>query len=148
MTTQSQEMVFLQFEVIKEPWNVYKLKDGSTLRVKVILKNVMRDAENSYIFGTSNVVAVTPNPKFIGLPSPPLKPGENLGSYIEAEADDLEILDKTELWNKYEVPSESMTLQIKGITVSVSRTKRHDERGLPIYLANIQCIVKPKKRRK
>lgn len=146
MTVQSQEMVFLQFEVIKEPWNVYKLEDGTTLRVKVILKNLIKEAENSYSLETSNVIAVIPNPKFIGLPSPPLKPGENLESYIEAE--DLKILDKTELWNKYEVPSENMTLQIKGVPVSVSRTKRHDEKGLPIYLANIQLLIKSKKRKK
>lgn len=146
MTVQSQEMVFLQFEVTEEPWNVYKLKDGTTLRVKVILKNLIKDAENSYFLGTSNVIGMIPNQKFIGLPSPPLKPGENLESYIEAE--DLEILNKTERWNKYEVPSESMTLQIKGVTVSVSRTRRHDEKGLPIYLANIQLLIKPKKRRK
>jgi len=146
MTVQSQEMVFLQFEVTTEPWNVYKLKDDTTLRIKVILKNLIKEAENSYSFGTSNVIAVIPNPNFIGLPSPPLKPGENLESYIEAE--DLEILNKTERWNEYEVPSESMTLQIKGIAVSVSRTKRHDEKGLPIYLANIQLLIKPKKRRK
>lgn len=146
MTVQPQEMKLLHFDVIKEPWNVYELEDSATLRVKVVLKNLIKEAENSYSFGTSNVIAVIPDPKSIGLPSPPLKSGENLESSIEA--DDLEILNKTELWNIYEVLSENLTLHIKGVAVSVSRTKRHDEKGLPIYLANIQPLIKPKKQRK
>ena len=64
-------------------------------------------------------------------------------SYIDEE--DLDILEKTEQWNQYEVPSEKLRLNLKGVVVTVSRTKRHDEKGLPIYLANVQLLFKPKK---
>lgn len=141
------ELEFLDFKVVSEPWNEYKLSDGSTIRVKVVTQNFIKEkGEDAYSYSTSTVLAVVPNPKYIGVPSPPLKPGERLESYIEAE--DLEIVSKTENWNEYEIPSEGISIKIRGFPVIISRTKRHDGKGLPVYLINIQPLVKPKKRRK
>lgn len=137
------EMDFVKFEVLEEPWNDYRLEDGSTLRVKVVLKNVIKETETSFFFQVANVLAVVPNPDYIGLPSPQLKEGENIRSFVEAE--DLKILSNTDLWNEYKLPSENITLKIKGVVVEVSRTKRHDRKGLPIYLGNVQVLSKPKK---
>lgn len=78
--------------------------------------------------------------------SVPLKPEEKLEDYIEAE--DLKILNHTDYWNKYHIPSESAKLSIKGVVVIVSRTSRHDEKGIPIYTANVQLLVKTKKYKK
>ena len=147
METAARELEFLDFKVVEEPWNQYKLEDGSTIRAKVVVQNVMREKgeEDSYSFATSNVIAVVPNPKYIGLPSPPLKQGERLESYVEAE--DLQIISKTEKWNEYEIPFVGITMRIKGVPVIISRTKRHDDKGLPIYIANIQLLIKPIKQR-
>jgi hypothetical protein len=146
MTIARSELKFVDFKVIEEPWNEYKLEDGSTLRVKIVLKQLIKEAEDSFTIGTSNVIAVIPNPDFVGLPSPPLKKDKSLESYIEA--DDLQINSQTELWNEYELASERMRLKIRGVVVSAARTKRHDEKGIPIYVANVQMLIKPKKRRK
>jgi hypothetical protein len=32
----------LEYETIKEDWNIYKLADGTTLRVKMIMKRISR----------------------------------------------------------------------------------------------------------
>ena len=144
MTISQSKLNLVEFKDVKEPWNEYKLEDGSTLRVKIILKNLIKEAEGSYKLGTSNVISVwKPNPDFMGLPSPPLKEGENMESYIEAE--DLQILSQTEHWNEYEVPSENMILKLRGAVVTVSRTNRHDAEGFPIYIANIQLLIKTQK---
>lgn len=146
MTEVAQKLNFVKFKVLNEPWNTYKLEDGSILRVKVVLVGLLKESGNTFSIQTQNVIGVMPNLKYVGLPSPPLKPGEKLDSYIEAE--DLKILEKTDLWNEYELPSENATLKIKGVVVTVSRTSRHDERGMPIYIANIQYLIKPKRLRK
>lgn len=146
MTIAPNDLKFVEFTVVEEPWNEYKLEDGSTLKVKVILKQLIKKGETDFTAGTSNVTVVLPNPKFLGLPSPSLKQGESLDSYIEA--DDLKINSQTELWNAYDIPSENVQLRIRGVVVSVARTKRHDTEGIPIYGVNIQLLIKYKKQDK
>jgi hypothetical protein len=134
---------FVEFNVLQEPWSTYKLKDGTTLRVKVVLKSLLKESDSSFSIGTNNVVAAIPNPNLVGLPSKLSKGDFDLESNIEAE--DLEITEKTEVWNVYELPSEKTLLKIMGVVVSVSRTNKHDEKGIPLYIVNIQCVVKPQK---
>jgi len=55
----------VDFEVVKEEWNEYKLKDGTTLKVKLILLGVVRtnqyDPVGKPIYGVSsqNVIRVS-----------------------------------------------------------------------------------------
>lgn len=137
---------FLEYEAINEPWNVYKLKDGSTLRVRIIVSGILKESDNSVAFQVKEVYNVIPNPKYLGVPSPPLKLGEKIEDYVEEE--DIMIIDKTENWNTYRVPSENLLVSVRGELVLISRTSRHDERGIPAYLVNIQLLFKPKKKAK
>jgi len=146
MITQAEKINFLQFEAIDEPWNIYKLEDGSVLRVRIILSGLLKEDDNVFSLQTTRAFNVIPNPKYMGVSSPPLKSNEKLEDYIEA--DDLKVLEKTDNWNEYEVPSENIKLSVRGELVSVSRTSRHDDRGIPIYIANVQLLVKPKKKTK
>lgn len=60
----------VDFENSKEEWNVYKLADGSTLKVKLVLVNVVRSRDNydslgNPIYGitSQNIVKVLNAPK-------------------------------------------------------------------------------------
>jgi len=59
----------VDFEQEKEYWNTYKLKDGTTLMVKLVLVGVKRlkkwspDGTPVYVFNSQNVVRVTNVPK-------------------------------------------------------------------------------------
>ena len=60
----------VDFENEKEEWNVYKLADGSTLKVKLVLVNVVRSRDNydslgNPIYGitSQNIVKVLNAPK-------------------------------------------------------------------------------------
>jgi len=59
----------VDFEHEKEQWNTYKLKDGTTLMVKLVLTGVKRmkkwspDGTPIYIINSQNVVRVTNVPK-------------------------------------------------------------------------------------
>ena len=59
----------VDFEQENEHWNTYKLKDGTTLMVKLVLLGVKRlkkwspDGTPVYIFNSQNVVRVTNVPK-------------------------------------------------------------------------------------
>jgi len=59
----------VDFDVVEEDWNVYRLKDGSTLKVKLVLAGVMRvknqyDAAGNpvYMINSTNVVRVVDVP--------------------------------------------------------------------------------------
>lgn len=137
------ELKFVDFEVQNEPWNTYKLKDGSVLRIKVILVSVIAEEGDELSISTRNTIGVYPNKKFIGFPSP-LKQDEDLESLIEEE--DIEIIEKTDNWNKYYFPSEENEINIKGVPVVISRTSKRDEKGIPLYSVNVQLLIKPKKK--
>ena len=60
----------VDFENEKEHWNIYKLADGSTLKVKLVLVNVVRSRDNydslgNPIYGitSQNIVKVLNAPK-------------------------------------------------------------------------------------
>ena len=59
----------IDFEEKEEHWNVYKLKDGTTLKVKLILLGVKRlrkhnpDGTPLYMVNSQNVVRVVDIPK-------------------------------------------------------------------------------------
>ncbi len=67
----------VDFEQEKEHWNSYKLRDGSTLMVKLVLVGVKRlkrwnpDGNPVYVINAQNVVRVANVPK--DLKSKPLK---------------------------------------------------------------------------
>ncbi len=55
----------IDFEAVREEWNEYRLKDGATLKVKLILLGVHRTNQYDhlgkpvYIISSQNVVRVT-----------------------------------------------------------------------------------------
>jgi hypothetical protein len=59
----------IDFEESKEFWNVYKLKDGTTLKIKLILTGIKRlqrhnvDGTPIYIVNSQNVVRVVDIPR-------------------------------------------------------------------------------------
>jgi hypothetical protein len=59
----------IDFEEIEEQWNVYKLKDGTTLKVKLIVTSVKRlkkhnpDGTPIYLINSQNIVRTIDTPK-------------------------------------------------------------------------------------
>jgi hypothetical protein len=59
----------VDFTEEKEWWNIYKLKDGTTLKVKLVLRGVKRlkkwaaDGNPMYLISSANVVRVVDVPK-------------------------------------------------------------------------------------
>lgn len=59
----------IDFTEEKEHWNVYKLADGSTLKVKLVLRGIKRlkkwaaDGNPWYVMSTTNVVRLVDVPK-------------------------------------------------------------------------------------
>lgn len=76
------EATDLDFEELEEHWNVYKLSDGTTLKVKIILRGVKRlkkwndDGSPLYIIQSQNFVRTVDTPDKLKM-----KPKESESSF-------------------------------------------------------------------
>lgn len=62
----------LDFEVRKEPWNIYQVSDGTKLRIRIVLRDVRRVMDENvpiYVPDARVVIAVICAPELKGTPS-------------------------------------------------------------------------------
>jgi len=125
--------VELNFDVIKEDWCYYSLKDGAILKVKIILVRLFNDGVDSKGIPTmgflaTNVMGVIPY-------------GEMISNKALSADDDVGFEVKTEIWNEYQA-DDGTTITIKPVIAQVMRTATLDPNGEPVYTASIQPLIK------
>ena len=131
---------YVDFETVGEPWNFYKLENGSLIRFKLVLVKVMPDKNvpKNYSLNTANVVGVQSPRELRGAPTPP--PTE--GTYSDFEKKDLDSEVIKESWNEYKL-KDGTILKIKPAITAINKTKSFDSYGEPIYVVHSQVLVKP-----
>jgi len=69
-----EEATDLDFETVKEDWNVYKLQDGTTLKIRLVLEGVKRlkkynpDGTPIYLINSGKSVRAVDIPKELKAP--------------------------------------------------------------------------------
>jgi len=129
---------YLDYEVLKEPWNLYDLEDGSTIKLKLVLLKVIpirKDDKMDYAVNAANVVGVLAPEKLKAVPS------NDYQQKPEIDQKDLSFTIAQEQWNEYKV-EDGVLLKIKPAITSFDRLKNHDPYGEPIYIVNSQILVK------
>ena len=143
--TKLKALGYLDFEVLREDWGFYEIEDGSLLRVKLVLVNVFKKGEREYTFSWNNVIGVVSPPQLRGPPdTTKYKPDELLRSIVE---EDLDFKILKEGLSEY-LLEDNTRLIFRPILVEVSRTNKYDSGGMPIYLTNVQPVIKAKPKRK
>lgn len=127
----------LNFDVIKENWSYYYLKDGSVLKVKIIVVRLFTegtDPKGNPVLGfiATNVMGVIPSKDLINNKSIPAD-------------DDVEFEIQKEEWNEYKL-DDGTKIAMKPAIAQVMRKSTLDPKGEPIYNANIQPIIKLNKK--
>ena len=133
-----QKYGYLDFKILKEGWNEYKLENGSIVRVKHVLLKVIKEEPNLSVNATT-VVAVFSPPELKGIPSTKAYTPQELESSIEGENLKFETI--KEDWNLYELGNK-IKLHIKPVLTLISSTNKYDSRGEPIYLTQLQALTK------
>ena len=149
-----EDLRYVDFKLIEEPWNTYKLADGSILNVKLVLTNVIVDGDLGEIvekakvtkrkmklrlaFDTRPLASVKIPKNLRGPPSPPSKPKESTPLLAQ---EDIDFAVVSEKWNRYEL-EHGVGLKIKNTLVRVDRTIEYDEQGIPQYQFNGSTIVR------
>lgn len=132
----------IDFEVVKEPWNIYKLQDETILKTRFILINVVMEgideAKNPiYYINSDTVLGVISPDSLIGEPSEKRYTSEERVDAIEQELNFEQIHEE---WNEYQL-KDDVTLKVKLVLTKVARTSLRDSRGQPVYLVSNQPLT-------
>lgn len=131
----------LDFEIVKEPWNKYSLKDGSKLKTRVMLESAWSITANKKKEYRANLKNFT-----VILCDPSLQGPKNQTKFTKEQ-----ILKNIEVPNcKYDTTSyeaneyilDDMTrILIHTNITQISRTKLHDANGDRIYSIGFQATT-------
>ena len=135
---------YLDFDVLHEPWNRYRVSDGSMLYSRVIVVQIVKPGQYD-IYGKPQYGILANNLSSLRAPkelrgSPTLQPpsAEQLGNYI---VEDVNIEPISEDWSSYRC-ADGTTIKVKGFVTSIKRTSVYDGLGEPLYIINTQNIIK------
>lgn len=132
----------LDFDVMREPWNVYQLEEGPILRIKYVMTRVLRKKEAGgrvgYAFKGQNVVSFSHIPDELkGTPTQAIySPMELQTSIVN---DDVRYSTLIEEWNEY-YTEDGASIRVKLTVVKVSRTNKTDKEGDPVYLVKTSLL--------
>ncbi|MDD9813688.1 MAG: hypothetical protein OXU37_05425 [Thaumarchaeota archaeon] len=121
----------LDFEVLKEPWNLYHVSDGSKLRIRIVLKDVRRVVKGNVpeYFPTAYVmIVVICAPELKGTPSIPSSEEVKKG----AERTDISF-ETIALENNDYLLSDGTRIKMYFNIDEISRTSLYDANGDRIY---------------
>lgn len=149
----------IDFEVIREPWNRYSIREGTTLQVRFILLRLSKVEqlnldgavvtssvqERKYNVEGQTLTVLSNIPERLkGTPDTNTYSPQELQNSIVA--DDLSVDTLAEEWNDY-VVDDGTKIRVKCSVISVSRTSKFNRNGEPIYVVSSsqQVAVKAKK---
>ncbi len=134
---------FLDFEVVKEPWNRYELAEGSILKTRLVLTKVTKDEQdtrvNAYSFDFQNIAVVLTGER--GQPSSKSFSQEEIRA---ATAKEIQHQTISEEPNEYSV-NDGAHIRIKSSVYRVTKTSLFDKSGKPIYWIDFNQIPQIKR---
>jgi hypothetical protein len=138
---------YINFKATHEDWSEYKLEDGEILRGRFVLIKVLDeglyDEHGTPVYGinSTNAVGILVPEKLRGEPSEKIYDRTELEKSTVKEDVKFEII--KEGWNTYELEN-GAKISIKLVLASISRTDKFDSKGEPIYIFNMQPVMKGK----
>lgn len=132
---------YLDFEIVKEPWNVYSLRDGSKLKTRVVLKTAWtfdKDGHKNYSVDIQNFTVLMCDPSLQGMKNQTKYTKEQIQANTEVEDCRYDTIAYEA--NEYVLDDTTRILIHSNIT-KISRTKLFDPRGDRIYSVDIQANI-------
>jgi len=142
------EKRLIDFRIKNEDWSIFQLVDGTLLKSKLVLINVLEKRSGKGFEGImqlQNVLGVFSPEELRGKPSEPYTHEELAKSIVNDDIDIEKVI--TQPWNEYELDN-GMVFKVKNILVNVAKTDKYDKEGMPIYLVNCSAFAKGKKAKK
>jgi hypothetical protein len=136
----------VDFEVVEEGWNEYKLSDGAILRTKLVLGKVVTsagvppDKAKEYGFNSQTMVVAYVPQDMKGTPGGrPLTPQEIADAVVE----DLDFEQTRNVTNEY-LLTNGVRVRLRLMLTRVGKTDQFSSDGSPIYAVNNQVVPQVK----
>lgn len=141
MALHPRNMIEMDFEVLSETFSRYLVQDGTTLKVKIVVKKIFRTAQmtaqgypaNVGVDSINVVAAIVP-------PSLKKKPSKERWDPTKDIGKELKFTPQQEEWQTY-MTTEGFKVLIKPVLTKVIRFDKYNDFGEPIYTANVQAIT-------
>ncbi len=143
--THVNEILLAEYKIIEEPWNIFELKDGSILRAKIVITNVLKKQSGDGFkasIQSQNVLGVFSPDYLRGKPSENYTKEDLANSIDEEDVDVSKVIQQK--WNEYQI-DDAFSIKLKLVPIRISRTKKYDAEGMPIYLAETTALIKGSK---
>lgn len=123
----------LDFEILMEAWNIYKLSDGTILRARPIVSKVLRSQQMT--------IDMRPVIGFAATTVLSAKVPENLMKTVAMEKENatteerirIEFETVKEVWNEFKVQG-GIALRVKLVPSRIVRSSRYNAFGEPLYI--------------
>lgn len=142
----------LDFEVLREPWNKYSIRDGSNVKSRYILTKVKKKESTkegekvAYGIEGQNITVIYNVPRELkGPPSKRSYSPQELSSSIVA--DDMGYSTLSEEWNEY-IVEDGTKIRVKDTVVKIARTDKSDRNGDPVYMVEHSTLMDIRVRKK
>ncbi|MDE0526254.1 MAG: hypothetical protein OXI27_06650 [Thaumarchaeota archaeon] len=134
---------YLDFEIVKEVWNVYELQDGTKIKIRFMLTAVRNEGKKRQIQFDQKIVTLC-DESVCGKPSEKGHTPEQLQQNIEI--DNCPYNTMVHEPSEYHLDDNSRVLIHQNV-MSIARTKLFDQEGNRIYLVDVtgSLNVKSKK---
>jgi hypothetical protein len=123
----------INFDVVNEEWNIYKLEDNTLLKIKIILLRIIQegsDPRGNPVAGTLVNTVVAP------IPPEGLRHLKAITPIFDLK---YEIIKET--WNEYNT-EDGFVIKIKPNISQIDRLDKIDPRGDPLYGMSMQPSIK------
>ncbi len=139
---------FIDFEIIKEPWNKYQISDGSVLKTRIILtevERVMKGDKPEFSINSRTLTVLSAEPSLKGEPSTERHTSREIAEAVERK--DLRYDTLSQEFNEY-VLDDGTKIKIYTNITNIDRTRLRNAKGDPIYriAPSIQIEIKPSSR--
>jgi len=132
---------YLDFEIVKEPWNKYSLKDGSKLKTRVILQYAWffeKDKKKNYSVSIQNMTIMMCDSDLQGPKNETKYTNEQIQKNIDVEDCRYDTIGYEA--NEYILDDTTRILIHSNIT-KISRTKLYKKNGDRMYLVDLQASI-------
>jgi hypothetical protein len=132
----------VDFQIEKEDWNTYELKDGVKIKGRIIVLGITKNknAHGDYAIQSQNFFAISAPRHMRGPPSTPLPPNEiDPKKMIPVEAER-----SNEVWNTYRILPTGDAIKVKLLATDIYKVENgFDQNGQPQYLITTGVIITP-----
>jgi len=132
---------YLDFEIIKEPWNKYSLSDGSKLKTRIMIKSAWsfeKDGKKNYSIDMQNFTVLMCDPSLQGAKNQTKWTKEQIQKNIDVGDSRYDTIAYEA--NEYILDDTTKIIIHSNIT-KISRTKLYDPRGDRIYSVDLNASV-------